>query len=238
MNLDLGDTRLILAECKRYGCLRNQAAYILATAYWETARTMKPVKEAYWLSEDWRRKNLRYYPWYGRGYVQLTWEANYKKAGNVLGVNFIADPDKLLEPENSARILVQGSMEGWFTGKKIPDYITLKKSDFRNARRVINGMDKASEIAKLARGYDEALKAENYGMTDIVAIPQPKPEAKPEVHKPLAQSKEMIMSVTGIITAITAFLEKIDGSTVALIMGALALGFMANRLYARFKEDR
>lgn len=238
MNLDLGDTRLIIAECKRYGCLRNQAAYILATAYWETARTMKPVKEAYWLSEEWRRNNLRYYPHYGRGYVQLTWKANYKKAGDVLGVDFLSYPDLLLEPENAARILVQGSMEGWFTGKKISDYITLKKSDFRNARRVINRMDKASEIAKLARQYDGDLKAENYGLTDIIPIPQPKPQAKPEVHKPLVQSKEMILSVTGIITAITAFLEKVDGSTVALILGALAVGFMANRLYARFRDDR
>lgn len=238
MNLDLGDTRLIIAECKRYGCLRNQAAYILATAYWETARTMKPVKEAYWLSEEWRRNNLRYYPHYGRGYVQLTWKANYKKAGDVLGVDFLSYPDRLLEPENAVRILVQGSMEGWFTGKKISDYVTLQKSDFRNARRVINRMDKATEIAKLARQYDGDLKAENYGLTDIIPIPQPKPTAKPEVHKPLVQSKEMLMGVSGLITAITAFLEKVDGSTVALILGALAVGFLANRLWARWKDDR
>lgn len=240
MNLDLGDTRLIIEACKRHGCLRNQAAYILSTAYWETARTMKPVEEAYWVknAKEWRKKNLRYYPFFGRGYAQLTWKENYKKASDVLGVDFISNPDKLLDPENAARILVQGSMEGWFTGKKIPDYITLKKSDFRNARRVINGMDKAAEIAKLAREYDADLKAAHYGLTDIIPIPQPKPQAKPEVHKPLTQSKEMILSVTGIITAITAFLEKVDGSTVALILGALALGFMANRLWARIKDDR
>src|SRR5690348_7934054 len=65
------------------GTRTNDLAYILATAFWESAQTMHPVREAYWLSEDWRRKNLRYYPWYGRGLIQTTWEANYKKMGEV-----------------------------------------------------------------------------------------------------------------------------------------------------------
>ena len=163
MNLELGDTRLIMAEAKRYGCLRNQLAYILATARWETAQTMKPVKEAYWLSEKWRSENLRYYPWFGRGFVQITWQRNYIKAGQELDLDLTSNPDVVLEPEIAAKILVAGSMEGWFTGKSIPDYITLSKSDFREARRVINGTDKAQTIARLAEQYDAALKAEGYG---------------------------------------------------------------------------
>lgn len=236
MNLELGDTRLIIEACKQYGCLRNQTAYILATAYWETARTMEPVVEAYWLSEQWRKENLRYYPFHGRGYVQLTWEANYIKAGKVLGIDFVAEPDRLLEPDNAARILVQGSMQGWFTGKKIADYITLQKSDFRNARRVINGMDKASEIAKIARDYDTALKREGYGVDD--PDPKPEPTAKPTVHKPLTQSKEIIGSITAIIAAITALFEQIDSNIVAVAMIAAGMGFLANRLYARWKDER
>ena len=40
MNLDLGDTRLLIETCKTHGLLRNQAAYVLATAYrdWETEK--------------------------------------------------------------------------------------------------------------------------------------------------------------------------------------------------------
>lgn len=163
MNLDLGYSRLIIKEAAKYGCLRNQLAYILATAYWETNKTMKPVKEAYWLSEDWRSRNLRYYPWYGRGFVQLTWKSNYIKAGKELNLDLTTDPNKVMEPEVSAKILVAGSMGGWFTGKAIPDYITLKKSDFVNARKVINGTDKAMTIASLANQYDKALKLEGYG---------------------------------------------------------------------------
>ena len=58
----------ILAAAKAQGvCMREQVAYLLATAFHETAQTMQPVREAFWLSEDWRRANLRYYPYYGRG---------------------------------------------------------------------------------------------------------------------------------------------------------------------------
>ena len=74
MDLKLGDTQLLIAESKARGLLRNQLTYLLATAFWQTARTMQPVDEAFWLSEAWRKKNLRYWPWYGRGHCQLTWE--------------------------------------------------------------------------------------------------------------------------------------------------------------------
>lgn len=160
--LDLGHTRALIDECKRQGLLRNQCAYVLATSYWETARTMKPVIEAYWLSEDWRRKNLRYYPWHGRGFVQITWEANYKKAAKELGIPFDKNPALALDPVNAAKIAVTGMREGWFTDKRLSDYITLKASDFKGARKIINGTDKAAEIAKIAQEYDDALKAEGY----------------------------------------------------------------------------
>jgi putative chitinase len=165
-DLHLGDSQLILKECKLAGLLRNQAAYVMATAWWETAHTVEPVKEAYWVknAEAWRKKNLRYYPWYGRGYVQLTWERNYIHAGKQLGLDLTTNPESVMVPDVSAQILVTGSLEGWFTGKKLGDYITLSKSDFKGARRIINGTDKASAIAAIARAYDTALKAEGYGM--------------------------------------------------------------------------
>jgi putative chitinase len=170
-DLDLGDSQLILKECKLAGLLRNQAAYVMATASWETAHTVEPVKEAYWIknAEAWRKKNLRYYPWYGRGYVQLTWERNYIHAGKQLGLDLTTNPEAVMKPDVSAKILVTGSLEGWFTGKKLGDYITLQKSDFKGARRIINGTDKAATIATIARAYDTALKAEGYG----IAAPAP-----------------------------------------------------------------
>jgi putative chitinase len=165
-DLHLGDTQLILKECKLAGLLRNQAAYVMATAWWETAHTVEPVKEAYWVknAEAWRKKNLRYYPWYGRGYVQLTWERNYIHAGKQLGLDLTTNPEAVMKPDVSAKILVTGSLEGWFTGKKLGDYITLSNSDFKGARRIINGTDKASAIATIARAYDAALKVSGYGI--------------------------------------------------------------------------
>lgn len=160
-NLELGDTRLILAECAKAGLLRNQAAYVLATALWETARTMRPVRE--YGGETYLRTK-KYYPYVGMGYVQLTWKANYEKAGRKLGVDFLSNPKLLLEPRYAAPILVTGMKEGWFTGRKLADYITLQKSDFTSARRIVNGTDKAASIAAIAREYDKALLAEGYGV--------------------------------------------------------------------------
>lgn len=146
------------------------AAYALATAWWETARTMQPVKEAYWLSEAWRKKNLRYYPWYGRGYVQLTWEDNYKWADRELGLNgaLLANPDKAMEPEIAAAILIRGMEQGAFSkdrkgprslARYLPTDREATKEEFRLARPIINIMDKASEIAGLAVKFQDALKA-------------------------------------------------------------------------------
>lgn len=175
-----GHKQLIIDTCKTYGVLRNQAAYILATVDWETNHTFKPVKEGYWLknAERWRKRNLRYWPWYGRGFVQLTWERNYVRAGKEIGVDLITNPDLAMVPANAVKILVVGMVEGWFTGKKLSDYITLKISRFTPARRIINGTDKASTIAKLARKYDKELRAAGYGETGLQK-PASKAPAKP-----------------------------------------------------------
>lgn len=162
MNLELGCTRMLIDECKRQGLLRNQAAYVLGTAFWETAHTMRPVVEAYWLSEAWRKKNLRYYPWFGRGFVQLTWRANYQRAARELNIPFDQDPTLALDPANAAKIAVTGMREGWFTGRDLDDFIDLKHSDFKGARAIINGRDKDDEIASIARQYDADLKRDGY----------------------------------------------------------------------------
>ena len=119
MDLKLRDTQLLIAESKAQSLLRNQLAYLLATAFWETARTMQPVDEAFWLSEAWRRKNRRYWPWYGRGYCQLTWEKNYQRAARELGIPFDKDPPLALQPEPAAKVIVTGKRKGWFTGRDL-----------------------------------------------------------------------------------------------------------------------
>lgn len=195
MNLDTGDTRLIIEKCKEYGCLRNQAAYLLATAWHETAHTMKPIKE--YGSDAYFRKmyditgdrprvakvlgNLSAgdgvkFP--GRGYVHPTGRTNYERLGAATGVDLIRDPNMAMEPEIAAIALINGTMEGWWTGKRLDRYVTLKKSDFYNARRTVNGTDRAKLIAGYARQYDALLKAEGYG-EEGPAVQSPVPNPKP-----------------------------------------------------------
>ena len=111
---------------------------------------MKPVREAYWLTEEWRKKNLRYYPFYGRGFVQLTWEKNYAEMSKIVGVDLVADPDKALELDVAGKILVYGMEHGSFTSHAMHEYFTDTKMDFIGARQIINGLDKAAVIGDIA----------------------------------------------------------------------------------------
>jgi len=153
----------VLAGLK--GWNRTWVAYALATAWHETAKTMQPIKELggpayftrmYDINGDRPAKarelgNLapgdgaRYA---GRGYVQLTGKINYARYG-------IADrPDDAMKPDVAAKILRDGMEAGRFTGKKLGDYLP---GDYVNARRIINGLDKADDIARNAVGFERAL---------------------------------------------------------------------------------
>lgn len=148
------------------------AAYALATSYHETAGRMVPVREGLNASDDWRKRKLRYYPWYGRGDVQLTWESNYRKADKELGLNgaLIRNPDVALDKDVSARVMVRGMTEGWFSGDRTGKHTLARHlpenegtfEQFRQARRIINLMDKAELIANHALKFQDALKKAGY----------------------------------------------------------------------------
>ena len=137
----------------------EQWAYILATVEWETNRTFKPVIEAYWMG-DWFRGGLEYYPYYGRGYVQLTWKENYEKFERILGLPLVKNPDLALKESVALRILVEGMKLGKFTGKGLERYINAQKVDYTNARKVVNGIDKARSIKAIAIWWEKKLKEE------------------------------------------------------------------------------
>lgn len=137
-------------------------AYMLATAHHETGRTMQPI-------EEWGKgKGLPYgkqlkmsrQPYtdttelfYGRGFVQLTWYENYAKAGQKLGTDFLHHAAGVLELSNATKIMFFGMMEGWFTGAKLSKYFNATTEDWKNARRIINGIDKADLIKEYAMKY-------------------------------------------------------------------------------------
>ncbi len=140
----------------------RRAAYMLATVRHETAFTWQPVREfglgdsrPYGVPDSEHGE-----AYYGRGYVQLTWKENYERAGRALGRDFVGNPDKTLDPETAYQILSRGMHEGWFTGKALDDYISGTKTDYVNARRIVNGTDKAEEIASEARKFETLLRRE------------------------------------------------------------------------------
>jgi len=147
--------------------LRHRA-YVLATAWHETGPEssnlhMTPRREIWGPTTAQRgyegRKDLgntvlgdgkRYA---GRGYVQITGRTNYSKASSLTGRDLVGNPDLALDPDIAARIIVHGMVNGWFTGKKMGDYVR-----YSDMRRVVNGTDKAALIAGYAEKFEDALK--------------------------------------------------------------------------------
>jgi putative chitinase len=142
-------------------------AYALATVYHETAQTMRPIEEygqgqGHSYGEPTGPYNQCYY---GRGHVQLTWEDNYIKGEQILKDKYGLDcslhpePDRMLEDKPSALVLYDGMIYGWFTGVSLQNYFIKAKGieDPYNARRIINGTDKATTIADYYWKFKKAL---------------------------------------------------------------------------------
>ena len=174
------DLHAILAAWSLYGDGDpNKLAYLLGTAFHESDR-FKGMEEyaSGRLYEG--RKDLGNtvagdgVKFKGHGFVQITGRRNYTDWSRRLGVDLLENPKRVSERPIAARILVQGSMLGTFTGKKLGDYIRPGKVDFTNARRVINGTDKASLIKGYAEKFAAAVKA-----AGVDPIPSPPPPITP-----------------------------------------------------------
>jgi len=133
-------------------------AYMLATVYHETAYEMWPVTEQ---GGSEYLQGKAYWPYIGRGFVQLTWDYNYDKASKTLSLidkrDLVAHPDVALDSLIAARIMFRGMAEGWFTGVALGDYFNEDKDDPVNARRIINGTDQADLIAGYHKTFLSAL---------------------------------------------------------------------------------
>jgi len=149
-------------------------AYALATVHHETGRTMRPIHE--WGGDDYFFAN--YDPkgsrphvakrlgntepgdgvlFHGRGYVQLTGRSNYRYWADKLSLPLTTEPDRVLEPAIAVRILFEGMILGTFTTKRFADYFGGVTAEWAHARRIINGNDKAEDIAGFARRYYAAI---------------------------------------------------------------------------------
>jgi hypothetical protein len=151
-------------------------AYMLATAFHETAFTMLPIGEyggnAYFfkmydkagsrpsvaktLGNTEAGDGVKYK---GRGYVQLTGRRNYTLMADVTKQDLVNNPDLALQSAIASKIMFYGMTHGTFTGKTLANYLGGAKNDWVNARRVINGLDQADKIAVYAVKFNDAIKS-------------------------------------------------------------------------------
>ena len=129
------DWPAVFAELDARGIASKRVcAGVLGTIAIETASSFKPIEEAFYLGSgaDAFRKTLRYYPWYGRGYVQLTWQSNYEQYGNCVGVDLLSDPTRAMDPDTAAKIIAE-----YFQRKGVA--AAADQADWTEVRRLVQG---------------------------------------------------------------------------------------------------
>lgn len=133
------------------------AAFLFATVVVETGiRQFSPaaVERGEGAGKDYGRPDPRTgQRYYGRGWVQLTYDHQYRMAGERLGLPLLTQPDLALQPDNSYRILVtaltegipevyrqnaNGASNGQGPRVKAGDFISASQVDYGQARAVIN----------------------------------------------------------------------------------------------------
>lgn len=163
-------------EANHAGEDKRWLAYLLGTAFHETDKKMQPINEyggtAYFdkrygpppvgknpglakaLGNNQQGDGSRYC---GRGFVQLTGRRNYADWAGRLHVDLVGNPDLCLTLGPAVQILIEGSIAGTFTGRRLNQYFNATNADWKNARRIINGLDKAELIAGHAKNFYAAI---------------------------------------------------------------------------------
>jgi putative chitinase len=171
-------------------------AYMLATAYHETAQEMWPIEEynkgkgqPYGVKDPQTGQT-----YYGRGFVQLTWRDNYVRATDELGLKGDADlewhADMALDPQIASDVMFLGMADGWFRkdedgAQMLQRYFNDTTNDAYGAREIING-DK-HVVPKWSNGVSIGRLIEEYHQkflaalqTSEIEMPEPSPEPTPE----------------------------------------------------------
>lgn len=176
-------------------------AYVMATAWHETGTCMAPLREGFAVSDeqafdrvqkhirdhglnDYVSRKANGHSYYGRGFVQLTWDDNYKKMGAALGVGdqFYDNPDLVMDPAVSAKIIWVGMEKGLFRrGHHLARYFGADHYDWHSARLMVNGrrsdgsIDRAAEIAEHGRKFLSAFEAAWIAAPAPAVAPNPAP---------------------------------------------------------------
>lgn len=152
----------IVEYAEKWGYSPLHTAYILATAFHETAKWMQPIREGarrfgpeytdaqakravasihakgiirtnYALPAGPHRQS-----YYGRGLIQITWYDNYLKFERLLKKPLTAQPDLALDWDVALDILFLGMRDGMFRrGRSLA--MIQSTDDYKAARDIVNG---------------------------------------------------------------------------------------------------
>lgn len=193
------------AARKPFGKEIQLLSYVLASVYHETGGKMLPVREGFKDSDEASRlhvakmfsqgkisgdyaKPIGGISYFGRGRCQNTHLANYKKLQERYGVPLVQNPNLILaDSKLDARITVDGHIEGFWTGRKLQDYLDADGNlNYIAARAIVNGDGKKNGalIASYAKHFEEAFVEDRQ---------KPRTQDKIETtEKPITKSKTVI----------------------------------------------
>jgi hypothetical protein len=122
------------------GSIENELA-VLGTLWVEVGRAFAPLTEKRIEGDnltDYQKKikgfQDRYWAtgYYGRGFLQHTWERNYRWLQEKLGLPLLAKPEMLNDPVVAAKALAL-----WWRENRC--HIPAKQRDWAGVRRIVNG---------------------------------------------------------------------------------------------------
>jgi predicted chitinase len=148
-------------------------AYALATAFHETGEYLQPVREGFCSSdqgsinavtdlfdreiigENYALREANGQSYFGRGLVQITFGDNYKRLGQAIGIgdDLYDNPSLALNMDIAVKILFTGMVDGLYTGHSLRKYFFEDRTDWVNARKIINRLDKADLIADYGQKF-------------------------------------------------------------------------------------
>ena len=207
-------------------------AYILASVYHETGRRMIPVREGFKDTDEKAREHVRNMflsgrinhdyaipvdgiSYFGRGRIQVTHLANYQKLMRRFNRDFVREPNLLLDSSIDAEVAVIGHVEGLWTRFKLADFISGLRCDYVGARQIVNGHDRAGDIANYASKFERAVRASLTSAPVAITSPVPSPAPTPNLPSGEIQVGEKPMSTAD--EEIKSRMDRIEAALAALL---------------------